>query len=48
MEEEIEFIVSTLIPMTVTATILLGGLFVALLVGKISGKLLRKILDIGG
>jgi len=43
-----EFIVSTLIPMIVTATILLGGLFVALLVGNISGKLLRKILGIGG
>lgn len=43
-----EFFVSKLIPLIATAAILLAGMALALLVGNISGKLLRKFLGIGG
>ncbi len=43
-----ELIVSKLVSVIVTGAILLVGLLLALWIGNISGKLLRKILGIGG
>ena len=43
-----EFIVSKIIPLIVTAAILLAGMLLAIAVGNVSGRLIRKILGIGG
>ncbi len=43
-----EFIVSKLVPLVVTAAMLLAAMLLAIAVGNVSGKLIRKILGVGG
>ena len=43
-----EFIVSRVVPLIVTALMLLAGMALALFVGNVSGKIIRKFLGIGG
>lgn len=42
-----EFI-AKLVPLIVTAAILLAGMLIAIAVGNVAGRLIRKILSIGG
>lgn len=43
-----EFIALRLVPLLVTAAMLLAGMLLAIAIGNISGRLIRKILGIGG
>jgi len=43
-----EFIASKLIPLLLTAAMLLAGMLIAIAVGNVSGKFIRKILGVGG
>ena len=43
-----EFIVSKLVPVVVTAAMLLAAMLLAIAVGNVSGRLIRKILGVGG
>lgn len=43
-----EFILSILVPLVVTAAMLLAAMLLAIAVGNVSGRLIRKILGVGG
>ncbi len=43
-----EFVISKLIPAAATFLILFVGMAIAIAVGNVSGRLIRKILGIGG